>query len=1069
MKEQQTQGEENKIMKTSTNYNLYFLIFSIINFFVLIFSFILFLVFFFSPNSLQGNNINEFSNDYCNDTKNEYYDFLCTNKYYKNKIKKSKFIWILTDGTAADETLLLTNYEKYKITTSFLVNGDDMTYKHTNEMYETLITGKHNRNFIGKEIGYDNIIQQLVNSGYKINYRGWDLPIPRIVGDTKNGKKENKIFNKKYIDDNHEILAFSSFCNITNPFPFIKVSYDDYQNPTPNNNVDDDLLEKIKIIINAFGNHIYSKENKLQLYDKLDKLFKKYPIDLFTISIDDCLKKSFDWNEKDNISILFYTTEVDHYNHLFGRNHIYTVLQMYITEKMIERIMEWIDNHDDYALIVTADHGGQAFYGEDSLRNHGEDYDGNEAIFFIYTKELKDNYDTLKMRERHIYMTEESTIIPQILLNISIPINSRGFPQQIIDDDINNFISLKMKEIQLIKLIERYIEKYKNYEKSLKDILNELKSNFTFIQTVINEYIADDLHIYTQKEESFKKLLLIYQNSLKKRQEEIIKIINKKNKSAGNIILFILLFIIIFIKFCFENHFLFFKILNTDKADVSSGKNRKWYFLNIFVFQFFYIFWFYGSIANIDLNIGIIVYCFYYGYYISIVLFHLIFNILRLDWKKNKTKIVFLVGSVFCFTVLSQNLSYSDCFYYLKRNFTYFSKLSLIGIDLFSFYIFLLFYIAREMFRYHEKKYFISFCKKKIYLSSLYFVYFAYIITLFIEDCTKKDCYEQNMGNRVFVWFNFIFFIFFWIESHFTVYEERTKTEERIVNVDINNLENNENDLQSKDAVLNKNKNIGNSENMNIRNAEQKFLNDIKVQGLPQIKLFLVLLYSWVSEETQKLYGLIIFLPFLEIFNYLSNDYHSKLNDIIYKNKNFNLEEVRSEDSSNTNVNNEIQNEEKKNKKQHNYYLFYFFFYITMQDMFLVANQSAFALMKYSYGLETDSPQKNKFVYVLKFLKVVLLNVSKYKYMFIVLGFFLEKGIYDKYNNQQYSLDFLIRKIILAFRINLDLIYFFYIMLVEVNDQIFIDLFVYCIANISLFVLDYIGFGFTKLGMKICK
>ena len=71
MKEQQTQGEENKIMKTSTNYNLYFLIFSIINFFVLIFSFILFLVFFFSPNSLQGNNINEFSNDYCNDTKNE--------------------------------------------------------------------------------------------------------------------------------------------------------------------------------------------------------------------------------------------------------------------------------------------------------------------------------------------------------------------------------------------------------------------------------------------------------------------------------------------------------------------------------------------------------------------------------------------------------------------------------------------------------------------------------------------------------------------------------------------------------------------------------------------------------------------------------------------------------------------------------------------------------------------------------------------------------------------------------------------------------------------------------------
>ena len=217
------------------------------------------------------------------------------------------------------------------------------------------------------------------------------------------------------------------------------------------------------------------------------------------------------------------------------------------------------------------------------------------------------------------------------------------------------------------------------------------------------------------------------------------------------------------------------------------------------------------------------------------------------------------------------------------------------------------------MFRFYEKKYFISFCKKKIHLTSLYFIYFIFTITLFIEDCTKKDYYEQNVGNRVFVCLNFIFFIFFWIESHFVVYEEKTKTEQRIVNVEINNnLDNNENDIQSKDAILNKNRNIANSENMNIRNIEQKFLNDRKVQGLPQMKLFLIMVYSWVSEETQKLYGLILFLPFLEIFNYLSNDFHSKINEIIYKNKNFNLDEVKSENSSNTNVDNEIQNEEKK-------------------------------------------------------------------------------------------------------------------------------------------------------------
>ena len=70
------------------------------------------------------------------------------------------------------------------------------------------------------------------------------LPIPAIVRDTKSGKKGNKLFNKKYIDDNYEILAFSSFCNVTNPFAFIKVYDDDYQNPTPNYNVDDGFLVK---------------------------------------------------------------------------------------------------------------------------------------------------------------------------------------------------------------------------------------------------------------------------------------------------------------------------------------------------------------------------------------------------------------------------------------------------------------------------------------------------------------------------------------------------------------------------------------------------------------------------------------------------------------------------------------------------------------------------------------------------------------------------------------------------------------------------------------------------------
>ena len=223
----------------------------------------------------------------------------------------------MTDGTASDQTILLRNYENYKITTSFLVEEDDITYKQSNELHQALITGKHNRNFKGKQINHDNIIQQLVNAGYKINYKGWEKPIPSIVGDIKDGEKENKIFNKKFIDNNHEIAAFSSFCNITNPFPFLKLSYDHHQNPIPNKEIDKNLLNKIEEIINNYENHLYDKDTKLQLYEDLDNLFEEYPIDLFTNNIDDCLKKSFNWNENENISILFYTTEVDHFNHFF--------------------------------------------------------------------------------------------------------------------------------------------------------------------------------------------------------------------------------------------------------------------------------------------------------------------------------------------------------------------------------------------------------------------------------------------------------------------------------------------------------------------------------------------------------------------------------------------------------------------------------------------------------------------------------------------------------------------------------------------------------------------------------
>ena len=1011
----------------SNKYLKLFIVFSFLSFFAIIFTIIFLIIFRFLPYSFHGHNIDEFTNDYCQNKTNQYYDLLCTNKFYKFNFKKSKFIWILTDGTASDQLTLLSNHEKYKIASSFLVEGDDVTYKHTNEIHEALITGRINRNYEGKEINFDNILKQLVNAGYKINYRGWGLPIPDIVGDKENGINENKIFNKKFIDNNHEITAFSSFCNITNPFPFLNLSYDKYQNPTPNNVVNDELLKKIKDIINNKYLYLYDKESKLELYEELDELFEKNPIDLFTINIDDCLKKSFDWNENEDISILYYSTEVDHFNHCFGKTHIYNVLQMYITEKMIERIIKWIDDHEDYALIVTSDHGGQEFFGEDALRNHGEDVPGNEAIFFVYTKELKDHYDELQMRERYIHITDEGEMIAQILSNINIPIYSRGFPLKLIKDDINSFISLKMKEIQLIKLMEKYIEKYKGYENDLKDILSGLQTNFSKTDSIINGYIGEDKKIKSEGEEEFKKMIKENEASLKLAQEYIINKITSKNKAAGNIILFIIIFIYIFIKFFFEIYIIFFRVFDLKNAAI---KKRKLYISILTVFIILFIFFYFTFILGNNLRNSILNYCFFIGCYISLLLFYFSYFFFK---QTNRNKANLLICSILLFFIFVEIISYSDCFYYLKKNLLYYSKVSNSFNNLITFVFLIFFIILREQEKYLQKNYFFYIFKKTIYAGFINILYIIFAITIFIEDCTRKDYFEQKTANKVFVCINFINFIFLFIISNFSIYEATNK-EENNINNDIRDIEVFKVDEKSSNDLSDK--------NGDDITDKRNFLIKKRMDGLPVIKLFLLLVFFWVSDEGQKLFGLIILLPFLEILSYLSEYFNSKIDEIVHKKENNNFD---------------------------NLYIFYFIYYLMIQEMFIIANQYAFALMKNSFGLETDKVQQVKALYVLKFLQPIFGKVTRYRFTLIILGFYLEKNFYDKNgNNKDYSLDFILRKLILGLRIDLDILYIFYQMLININDRLFVDLYIYFFVNASLFVLDYVGFWINKLSKKIC-
>ena len=1010
----------------------YFSLISFLNFFAILFTIIFIIYILFHNNSFKGLNIDEYSNNYCRNKSNEYYDFLCTNKYHKYKLKKSKFIWIITDGTAFDQLNILNNFEKYKLASPILINGDDITYKHTNEMHETLISGKHNKNFQGNEIQGDNIFNQFINAGYKINFRGWDMPVADIIGDKEGGSNENKIFNKKFIDNKHEITAFSSFCNIKNPFPFIKSRYIEYQDSLPNNTINAIILKKIQNLIDSKKDFMFDSSSKSELYEEIDEIFAEFNIDIFSLDISECLEKYFDWNEKENISILYYTTEVDEFNHRNGKNYIYTILQMYITEKMIEQIIKWTNLHEDYALIITSDHGGQNFLGEDMLRNHGIDFPGNEAILFIYTKELKENYNDIKMQKRYIHMTDVNEILSQILLNINIPINSKGFPINLINDSVNNFIALKTKEIQLIQAIERYFNKYSNLENDLKDLLIGLKDDFFQINYILKEYItnnSDNLEEDLIKREEFKFLIKKNEKFIKQVQSKFHKILYLKNKSVLNQILFFFISIFLLLKMFLEYRILIFKFFHHNNYLINFLLINCCFVLIIFSPI---IIWYKTTYVN-NLRNPILSYTLYliFGFVVVILINNFFIN---KSIYPNDQKIWILIFSIVVYTLFCKILSYSYYNFNIKKYFIACRTIERIAINFFTFYFFMFCYIFKEIGKF--RIIYINLFNKKICFAP-FMMYFLILFTVFIEDCTREKYFKQNSTNEILVLINIASFIISLFLS-FNFYSEKKKEEKNndsIINDDTNTQ--NKNKLEI--IQLNKNLNYNNNpndknipQNLVVNEENKKILYYMKTNNnIPFMKISFILIFFWISDESEKLIG-IIFIVFLDVLEYLSNYFYKKIKAIYEKNRGI------------------------KNYTEQNLLIHYYIYYMIIQDIFIISNEITFATYKYSFGFETDKMLGAKGANIAKFVYRGFSIISKYKFNLIILAFYMKKEITSNYNDKNlFSLDFMARKILLGLRIGIYIYYLFAQILIYMKEELFSDLVVFGLVNFTLYILDY--------------
>ena len=513
---------------------------------------IIFIIYsFFNIEFLEGNNIDEFSNNYCQTNPSS---LICKNKY-----KKHKFIWIFLDGNAYDQLYLLQNKTKYKIPIIFRGKGNG--YKHTNQLFTEMFSGVPSRNMGCKEIKTDQIFKQLHKSGYKMHFLGINEPVNKL-----NGENNLEIFTKKNIFKKHEKCSFCSFCNITYP-------------------ISDAWCEKYYKTIIDSDQRLLENVTKEQLYKDLDYHFKVENNDIMkNIDLSECFKKTFlEFNEEE--SLIYYNTEIDEYNHLLSKDHIKTITEEYNTENWVIKIMEWIDEHPDYALIVNSDHGGQKFYGEDDINNHGFDDEGNEAILFLYSKELKEKFDILKNDNIFYTKVDPSSIISQILENVNIPLQSQGIAYPIGNDPLLRYTAYKSKEIQLINLCNTYIKKYPKYKNDLDKIIDKIK-NSKYYKINDNNYQNYFNKAFTRYAIEFNKLI----------QNEIINIIKDKNKYIfSHIILFIIIFVIYLCPIIFHINELYLNVK-------SEGINKILFFsvlvISLFIIPLINFFFIFVSVYN---------------------------------------------------------------------------------------------------------------------------------------------------------------------------------------------------------------------------------------------------------------------------------------------------------------------------------------------------------------------------------------------------------------------------------------------------------------------------------------
>ena len=233
----------------------------------------------------------------------------------------------------------------------------DDDFKLSAPQHEEIFSGKFSRNYQGLPIRTDTVLKQANISGHKLIYSGVRTPLFKLLGDWN-----STLLLSYRISKTREKVATDDLCDVYNNI------YDSWTEDYFDNHVD-------------INKHLKDK-TRGEVYKDLEKHFSRVNENFVeNLNFTECLVKKYNWTGAE--SIVYYTTKIDGWNHLYGKKHYKVIEQVYNVEKLIYKIMDWIKEHEDYILIVNSDHGGQTFYGDDSIINHGLNIPGNEGFLFF--------------------------------------------------------------------------------------------------------------------------------------------------------------------------------------------------------------------------------------------------------------------------------------------------------------------------------------------------------------------------------------------------------------------------------------------------------------------------------------------------------------------------------------------------------------------------------------------------------------------------------------------------------------------------------------------------------------